>query len=397
MNDFANMRVWSEEDATSTNPICLEDIEEDRFEEELVKKQNIKTNKKKRRGRRRRKKALEEDANSMLSSILSESDELSDNGGKAVVPTLPTKFHEKRELEKRHRRERLADLKMRRNTPKVQVQVKPTRSSLYPSSDEESNNDDLSKNPFADDDDDLSKNPFSDQNETAISDDNLSKNPFSDRKKNTVADDDLSKNPFADDDDLSKNPFADDSIRDRAVSDKEYSDDSDDEDIVESSRRLLRCVDQRIQYQQQNDDVKHLKAQLKQMKAQAEAMAEQLRRAIETKCDLVLAQNEMERRHEQDGIAQDGEQRDLRKYIQEILETQAQSEMNFMNEIASLAGTMEANKAKHEKEIEGKESKIFQLETKFESMKVSSVRGSSSESFRNRFDKDIIVIHPTYE
>jgi hypothetical protein len=358
--------------------------------------------------RRRRKKASEEDssvADSMLSSILSESDELSDNG-KAVknhkittieedVPTLPTKFHEKRELEKRNRRERLANLKMRRNSPKMQVQVQPMRTSLYPSSDEESN-DDLGNNPFAEDDD-LSKNPFSDRNETTISEGDLGKNPFSDRKKNTVAHDDLSKNPFADDDDLSKNPFADDSIRDRAVSEEEYSDDSDEEDIVESSKRLLRCVDQRIQYQQQNDEVHHLKAQLKQMKVQAEAMAEQLRRAVETKCDLVLAQNEMERRHEQDGIAQDGELRDLRMYIQEILEQQAQSEMNFMNEIASLAGTLEANKTTYEKDIQGKESKIFQLETKIESMKVSSVRGNSPEAFRNRFDKDVIVIHPTYE
>ena len=384
MTDFAAMRVWSDEDATSINPICLEDIKE----EDLVGVAAQKKEKKKRR--RRRKKLSEGDssvADSMLSSILSESEQ--------VVPQ--TNYHEKRELERKNRREKLEKLKMRRTSPKKQVKSNNKN---------KNKSDDLSNNPFADDD--LSQNPFSDQ----IADDDLSKNPFT---SNNNAGANISSGI---------NPFGDDSIRDRVISDSEESSTicppplsmyleenkdtkatnpfeedeesfDDDEDIIESSKRLLRCVDQRIQYQQQNDEVRSLKAQLKRMKSQAEAMAEQLRRAVETKCDLVLAQNEMERNHEQGQIAKEAELKDLRKYIQEILEQQAKSELNFMNEIASLARTLEMDKKKHAQEIERKKSNILQLQSRIESMRVSSVREISSESFHKRFGKDFV--NPSYE
>merc|ERR1712176_723397 len=122
------------------------------------------------------------------------------------------------------------------------------------------------------------------------------------------------------------------------------------------------------------------------MKTQAEAMAEQLRRAVETKCDLVLAQNEMERRHEQGQIAKDGELKDLRVYIQEILESQAHAELNFMNEISSLAKKLEVTEAKHRKEIDEKDFEISQLESKVESMRISLVQGSPSHKpYQNRY------------
>ena len=297
---------------------------------------------------------------------------------------------------------------MRRNMPKKM----PVKSVSYSSSsDDDSEKDDLSKNPFVEDD--LSQNPFSGKNKSKIAKDVLSKNPFLGVKK------------------AKSNPFGDDSVRDRVASDsdesssdldplplsmyleeqklerasnpfggqedssddddvEEDSSDDDDEDIIESSKRLLRSADQRIQYQHQQDEIKTLKEKMKRMEDQAETMAEQLRRAIETKCDLVLAQNEMERNHEQTQIAKEAEIKDLRLYIQEILESQAKSEVNFMNEIASLAGTVENNKAKHARLIEHKDYKIMQLENKIESMKVYA-RNSESESFHKRLGKHDII------
>uniref|UniRef100_A0A7S4EN08 Uncharacterized protein n=1 Tax=Pseudo-nitzschia australis TaxID=44445 RepID=A0A7S4EN08_9STRA len=301
--------------------------------------------------------------------------------------------------------------------------------------------------------DDLSKNPFSDKNPSnAVEDDeddngdDLSKNPFSDKKaiEKPTTDDDLSMNLFSGGDadeesDLSSTirppPRStylaeekvkyqqqqkkdaikrfDDNDSMKVKNDEDYDDDdsisapsaalseeaeSDEEDILESSRRLLRCVDQRIQYQQQNDEVASLKQDMERMKTQAEAMAEQLRRAVETKCDLVLAQNEMERRHEQDLISKDYELRELRIYIQDILEQQAKSELNFMNEISSLACTLEADKAKHSEQVEEKDSRIFQLETRVEFMRVASVRGSSKSAYRSRYSDAVTKeLTPSYE
>merc|ERR1719162_1746613 len=174
-------------------------------------------------------------------------------------------------------------------------------------------------------------------------------------------------------------------------------DDDDDEDIIESSKRLLRCVDQRIHYQEQNDEIRVLKDQAIERKIQAEAMAEQLRRAIETKCDLVLAQNEMERRHEQNQITKDTEVKDLRTYIQDILETQARSELNFMNEISSLARNLDSSVSAHQQELYEKEKVIAELDTLKASMRVNNVVGSSVRdthhssrrgTFRNKFSCD---------
>lgn len=452
MTDFASINLWDDADATSTNPICLEDILEDDFNESVQERTERKKRTEKKKRRRRRKKVSEEDesvADTILSELLSEGDDENEKveANENAMPTVNEKVPPKNQIEKtksgkQRRRERIEQLKAQKLASKNPVQ--PMRTSLYPSSDEESNN-------YS------SKNPFGDRLETAetpVSDDDLSKNPFSDRNKTTIDDDDLSKNPFSEANAKTKstNPFDDDTVQDRAISDSEESstirpppqstylaeqgkstkntnpfandvetvqddesvgskeqietvlqepeEDDSDEDIIESSKRLLRCVDQRIQYQQQNDEVNVLKTEVKQLKLQAEAMAEQLRRAVETKCDLVLAQNEMERNHEQQQIAKDGELRDLRLYIQEILEQQAISEANFMNEISSLVSTLESDKKKHANELEAKDSKNFRLETKIESMKVASVRGTSPESFRTRFTNasgKSLFVFPSYE
>lgn len=257
------------------------------------------------------------------------------------------------------------------------------------------------------------KNPFGDEDKDGEeSDDSSLLPPASPSPYKNTGKANTSSNPFADDDEEAE----DDEVASDVEGDMMYNEspveeciettlqeskgvveirpatktksheDSDDEDIVESSKRLLRMADQRIQYQQHSDEVQDLKATIDRMNGQAEAMAEQLRRAVETKCDLVLAQNEMERCHEQDLIAKDDELKDMRMYIQELLDTQAKSELNFMNEISSLARKIEVQDAKHKEECEEKDARIAELERKIRLMKTGSVRGNSSrEAFKSRF------------
>jgi hypothetical protein len=184
---------------------------------------------------------------------------------------------------------------------------------------------------------------------------------------------------------VSKDDDDEDADGEEDKDDDDDDDDDQDEDIVESSRRLLRKCDERIQYQHHNDEVQSLKGTIEQMKNQAEAMAEQLRRAVETKCDLVLAQNEMERRHEQVLISKDEELKNMRMYIQEILEAQAKSELNFMNEISSLAKKLDFVEAQRMKDNQEKDYEIAQLEHKMKEMRTTTgsstrvgFRGSSS-------------------
>ena len=156
-----------------------------------------------------------------------------------------------------------------------------------------------------------------------------------------------------------------------------------DEDIVESSKRLLRMADKRLQYQQHNDEVKKLRVQLETMRMQAEAMSEQLRRAVESKCDLVLAQTEMERCHEQDLIAKDDEIKDLQVYAKSLMEQQAITELNFMNEISTLSQKLTDTAASHKNELMEKDFQIAQLEMKITAMKTEESAGYSA--FKSRF------------
>lgn len=161
---------------------------------------------------------------------------------------------------------------------------------------------------------------------------------------------------------------------------------SEEEDVVESSKRLLRMADQRMQYQHVNDEVKKLKEQIHSMDEQAAALTEQLRRAITTKCDLVLSQTEMERCHEQDLIAKDDEIHDMIKYNRDLLEKMANSELNFMNEISSLSDRMNVMERKNCKVMTEKDEKISELEKQVGRMKTESVRSSTSrESYKSRF------------
>lgn len=212
------------------------------------------------------------------------------------------------------------------------------------------------------------------------------KNPFSDEDEDDeVASDAEGNMMFGTSFDASDDEHIETSLQESRG--KAVSHDSDDEeDIVESSKRLLRMADERIQYQQHSDEVHELKDTVEDMKSKAEAMAEQLRRAVETKCDLVLAQNEMERCHEQDLIAKEDEIKGMRKYVQDLLDTQARSELNFMNEIASLAHQLEVVNARHKKESEAKDGQIAELERKLQLMKTGSVRNNSSRgAFKNCF------------
>ena len=170
----------------------------------------------------------------------------------------------------------------------------------------------------------------------------------------------------------------------------------DEEDVVESSKRLLRMADQRLQYQQYNDEIKKLREHVERMKHQAEAMSEQLRRAVETKCDLVLAQTEMERCHEQNLIAKDDEIRDIKRYTQELVDYQATNDLNFMNEISCLSKRLEDMSAAHQKELAAKDviiadlqAKVLQMQKLCPQASVSSVAPQATtmsvESFRARF------------
>lgn len=304
--------------------------------------------------------------------------------------------------------------------------VKPSTTAKGPKNpfaDDDSLDQERPKNPFADDDSvdqkvheksrsaepplDTSHNPFEDDSvdESAgvVEEQEEAKQQVSARKtkadevlKSSKSDSASKRKPTETTQDPEESEFSltdneGDEGEDEAEEEDEEVLEEEEEDIVESSKRLLRMVDQRLQYQQHSDEVKKLRETIDTMKYQAEAMSEQLRRAVETKCDLVLAQTEMERCHEQNLIAKDDEIHDMKLYIQQLMEYHSVNELNFMNEIGSMSKRMDEMTERHQQEIADKDLIISQLEAKVKSMEVeSSERNTSAMSaFRSRFIESV--------
>ena len=215
--------------------------------------------------------------------------------------------------------------------------------------------------------------------ETSIVGSNVDEKELEDVSLNTGDHGGLKRTPT----DTTRNESSEDS---RA--EDEEDDDDEEEDIVESSKRLLRMADQRLQYQKSNDEIKKLKMQLDEMREQSAALTEQLRRAIETKCDLVLAQTELERFHEQVVLCKDDEIKDLRDFNNDLMEKTSNLEMKLMLEVGSLTQRLNDMDRKHRNEVLEKDCEIAQLEQKLSMMRSESVRsGDSRTAFKSRFQK----------
>jgi len=187
------------------------------------------------------------------------------------------------------------------------------------------------------------------------------------RKSTDTTGDSYSSSPVREHEKKSDNQVDDEDFEDDDVpelEDERVESEEEEEDVVESSKRLLKMADQRLQYQQYNDEIKRLREHVDRMKHQAEAMSEQLRRAVETKCDLVLAQTELERCHEQNLISKDDEIRDIKRYVQELVDYQASNDLTYMNEIAILSNRVDKMTAKHKKEMDAKDAMIADLQAK---------------------------------
>lgn len=89
---------------------------------------------------------------------------------------------------------------------------------------------------------------------------------------------------------------------------------------------LLAKTQERMLYQRTVEENEELKSRIKRKNEEIEVLAGQLRRATETKCDLVLLQSEMELHHEQDLDLKESEVRELEKANLDMQELRAEVE-----------------------------------------------------------------------
>jgi hypothetical protein len=180
--------------------------------------------------------------------------------------------------------------------------------------------------------------------------------------------------------------------------DEDYED-SNSEDSEESSVRsdcsdnttnILEKAHDRLALQSLKEEMKELKATLEQRDNEIEQLSGQLRRAVSTKCDLVLSHSELERFHEATLKKRDNDMVLVQQANYSLLEMRADIEKEFMNELGKVTEEMDEEKKKHREEMDDwermhrnemleKEFKIAQLGEELRKAKSASGQAPSVE------------------
>lgn len=99
---------------------------------------------------------------------------------------------------------------------------------------------------------------------------------------------------------------------------------------------LLQLAKNRIGWQRIQEENEKLKDKLKKKDEELSLLHGQLRQAVATKCDLVVANQEMEKKHEQDSFEQEENVLRMQAANKYILEQYAQTEKELLNELIRL-------------------------------------------------------------
>ncbi|CAB9504275.1 expressed unknown protein [Seminavis robusta] len=176
------------------------------------------------------------------------------------------------------------------------------------------------------------------------------------------------------------NRFPSDTYSDYETSEDESSDDEEDDDESKSvdAKDLLAQVNARMEQQRLMEEVKELRRVVEKKDAEIEQLTGQLRMAISTKCDLVIAHTELERLHEMDLKARDSYAGEMKRSNLQLMEVRAEVEKEFMNELTQLARKVEESDRRRKEDVQEKDNIIGLLEDKIKRMERNALQGSSA-------------------
>jgi len=153
-------------------------------------------------------------------------------------------------------------------------------------------------------------------------------------------------------------------------------DEHDENRSIETSELLSKCSE-RMELQKLMEEVRDLKESLERKDEQLEQLSGQLRMAISTKCDLVIAHTELERMHELDIQQRDGYVESMKRSNIILEEMRAKIEKDFMNEIASLVSKMQSMDKDHKNESVEKDLIIAHHQENIQRFEARAARGTS--------------------
>lgn len=155
------------------------------------------------------------------------------------------------------------------------------------------------------------------------------------------------------------------------------SEDEEEETNSVATKDLLDQVKSRMEQQRLIEEVKDLRLTIEKKDAEIEQLTGQLRMAISTKCDLVIAHTELERLHEMDLKQRDDYAEAMKRSNMSLMEVRAEVEKEFMNELNNLSAEVREKEQQRRKEAAEKDSIIHLMEEKIRRMEVTAMGGFS--------------------
>lgn len=130
--------------------------------------------------------------------------------------------------------------------------------------------------------------------------------------------------------------------------DKSCSEGEDEED----TSALLQRAQDRVARQELQERVAQLEIELAKKRTDLQKMHGQLRMATATKCDLVVAHNELEQTHESTVAAKNQNLIQMKQANQILLELQAQTDFELLNELIRVTDLFHSLQVKHQEELD---------------------------------------------
>jgi hypothetical protein len=141
----------------------------------------------------------------------------------------------------------------------------------------------------------------------------------------------------------------------------DYYSESDCEEAEDSSQEsresretvtLLERAQDRIAMQHLHEEIAEQEEIICKKNVEIEQLSGQLRRAVATKCDLVIAHTELELHHENQLAYKDLDVDEVKKANRNLQETQSQVEIDLLNEIAKLTNDQSEARKAHQQELD---------------------------------------------
>jgi hypothetical protein len=166
---------------------------------------------------------------------------------------------------------------------------------------------------------------------------------------------------------------------------------SSQKSLSEDARELLERAQDRLARQRLQDEIRELKDVIERKNLELETMAGQLRRAVETKCDLVIAHKELEKSCSNAMRQKDLNIQEMKKANICLMEAKSQTEQQLMSEIIRLTHLCRDLEMKHQEELDDwermhrnemleKDFEIAQLSEELRRLKQASSDSSKKDS-----------------